>query len=176
MDKSLVSKATSADEAPTPGYMFNEISRITHTSAKDCTNLEEFLLKRLKKDHVHQKLKTLKVIKHCCQQGHSSFRRELQRHTGDIKECLGVLALTLHTAGQRSSAEKFATLSTSQFSQTTRPPPAQPHTHHRLSSSLRLIGYRGTPDPLHGDALNKAVRDMAQVHFARDPVLNVVMH
>ena len=33
MDKSLVTKATSPDEIPTPGYMFNEIARITQASA-----------------------------------------------------------------------------------------------------------------------------------------------
>ena len=62
MDKSLVSKATSADEVPTPGYMYNEIARITHASADACKQLEEFLMKRLKKDNVHQKLKVLRVI------------------------------------------------------------------------------------------------------------------
>ena len=36
MDKSLVTKATSPDEVPTPGYMFNEIARITHASADAC--------------------------------------------------------------------------------------------------------------------------------------------
>ena len=73
--------------------------------------LEDFLLKRLKKDSVHVKLKVLRVIKHCCLQGHATFRRDMQRHVTEIKECLA---------------------------------------------------YRGAADPLHGDALNKAVRDMAQ--------------
>ena len=36
MDKSLVTKATSPDEIPTPGYMFNEIARITQSSADAC--------------------------------------------------------------------------------------------------------------------------------------------
>ena len=36
MDKSLVTKATSPDEVPTAGYMFNEIARITQASADDC--------------------------------------------------------------------------------------------------------------------------------------------
>ena len=62
MDKSLCTKATSPDEVPTPGYMFNEIARITHASADACKALEEFLLKRLKKDNVHVKLKSLRVI------------------------------------------------------------------------------------------------------------------
>ena len=59
----------------------------------------------------HVKLKVLRVIKHCCLQGHATFRRDMQRETTAIKACLS---------------------------------------------------YRGTPDPMHGDTLNKAVRDMAQ--------------
>jgi len=89
MDKSLCSKATSADEVPTPGYMYNEIARITHASADACKQLEDFLIKRLKKDNVHQKLKVLRVIKHCCAQGHATFRRDMQRQTGEVKSCLG---------------------------------------------------------------------------------------
>ena len=88
MDKSLVSKATADSAEPTPGYMFNEIARITHASVDACLQLENFLLKRLKKDSVHVKLKVLRAIKHCCQHGHATFRREMQRHTTDIKECL----------------------------------------------------------------------------------------
>ena len=89
MDKSLVTKATSPDEVPTPGYMFNEIARITHASADASKQLIDFLLKRLKKDNVHVKIKVLRVIKHCCMQGHATFRRDMQRHTTEIKECLG---------------------------------------------------------------------------------------
>jgi hypothetical protein len=89
MDRSLVSKATADSADPTPGYMYNEIARITHASVDACVQLEAFLLKRLKKDSVHVKLKALRVIKHCCQHGHATFRREMQRHTPDIKECLG---------------------------------------------------------------------------------------
>ena len=60
---------------------------------------------------MHVKLKVLKIIKHCCMSGHATFRRDMQRSTQEIKECLQ---------------------------------------------------YRGTPDPLHGDSLNKQVREMAQ--------------
>ena len=76
-----------------------------------CKQLEDFLMKRLKKDNVHVKLKVLRVVKHCCLQGHATFRRDMQRHTSEVKEALN---------------------------------------------------YRGAADPLHGDALNKAVRDAAQ--------------
>lgn len=112
MDKSLVSKATSPEEDPTPGYMYNEISRITHVSADACKHLEEFLLKRLKKDNVHQKLKVLRVIKHCCKQGHATFRRDMQRQIGEVKPCLGGIIHPL-SPSQRSPSEQL--------------PPQRPH-------------------------------------------------
>ncbi|KOO34393.1 ap-4 complex accessory subunit tepsin-like protein [Chrysochromulina tobinii] len=59
MDKSLCTKATSPDEVPTPGYLYNEISGITKASADACKQLIDFLVKRLKKDNVHVKIKTL---------------------------------------------------------------------------------------------------------------------
>ena len=107
MDKSLVSKATSPEEDPTPGYMYNEISRITHVSADACKHLEEFLLKRLKKDNVHQKLKVLRVIKHCCKQGHATFRRDMQRQIGEVKPCLGGI---IHPLSPLSAAPASAQL------------------------------------------------------------------
>ena len=88
MDKSLCTKATSPDEVPTPGYMYNEVARITHASADAATALKDFLLKRLKKDNPHVKAKTLRLIKHCCMQGHGTFKRDMQRHTTEVKECL----------------------------------------------------------------------------------------
>ena len=101
MDRSLLSKATADAADPTPGYMYNEIARITHASVDACIQLETWLLKRLKKDSVHVKLKVLRVIKHCCQHGHATFRREMQRHTTDVKECLGKLPNSALASGWR---------------------------------------------------------------------------
>lgn len=89
MDRSLVSKATAPDEQATPGYMYREIAKITFASVDASSQLKEFLLKKLKSTNVHVKVKALKVMKHCCQNGHPTFRRELQRCTAEIKECLG---------------------------------------------------------------------------------------
>jgi hypothetical protein len=45
-------------------------------------------MRRLKKDSPAVKLKTLLVLRHVVQKGNSFFRRELQRRTEDIRECL----------------------------------------------------------------------------------------
>lgn len=88
MDKSLCAKATADSDQPTPGYMYNEIGRITHASVDACRQLEEYLVKRLAHSSVHVKLKALRVMKHCCQHGHLTFRRDMQGKTAVIKESM----------------------------------------------------------------------------------------
>jgi len=127
MDKSLCTKATSPDEVPTPGYLYNEISGITKASADACKQLIDFLVKRLKKDNVHVKIKTLRLIKHCCLHGHATFKKDMKSFTAEVKECLN---------------------------------------------------FRGDADPLHGDALNKQVRDLGQecmtaIYDTSQPVENM---
>ena len=86
----LVLQATSKDEAPAPGYVLNEIARLTQQSGEASDKLEDFLFKRLKKEAYTQvKLKTLRVIKYCCENGHISFRRRIQRRSADLREFFG---------------------------------------------------------------------------------------
>tara|TARA_B100000787_G_scaffold158246_1_gene135547 strand:+ start:695 stop:1021 length:327 start_codon:yes stop_codon:yes gene_type:complete len=90
MENKQVTKATSKDEAPTPGYLLNEIARTTQASDEASHKLEEFLLKRLSKEtHPQIVLKTLKLAKYCCENGHPSFRRGIQRRVNEIRPFLG---------------------------------------------------------------------------------------
>jgi hypothetical protein len=161
MDKSLVSKATSADDAVTPGYLYREIAKISHVSVDASGQLRDFLLKKVKSSNVNQKFKALKVLKHVCQQGHPTFRRDLQRNTSDIKECLGA-------AGHLAARLRGSTLSPPPVGDVRAQPPGSNSVHAGEGVGMNVAvpvraGYRGTPDPLTGDAKNKDVRDMAQV-------------
>lgn len=49
MDKSLLNRATSTDDAPTPGYLYGEIARMTQHSYETCLKTMEFLMARVKK-------------------------------------------------------------------------------------------------------------------------------
>ena len=90
MENKQVTKATSKDEAPTPGYLLNEIARTTQASDEASHKLEEFLLKRLSKEsHPQIVLKTLRLAKYCCENGHPSFRRGIQRRVNEIRPFLG---------------------------------------------------------------------------------------
>ncbi|CAE8703761.1 unnamed protein product, partial [Polarella glacialis] len=117
--------ATSADETPTPGYLYTEIAKATFADLDSCQQLADYLLKKLERDNPHVKFKVLKIIKHVCEQGKPEFRRAIQKKAELIKGCLQ---------------------------------------------------YRGTPDPLKGDAPNKAVREEADLAvkavFSSDASLN----
>lgn len=63
MDKSLLNRATSTDDAPTPGYLYGEIARMTQHSYETCLKTMEFLMARVKKKHHNTKFKALQVIK-----------------------------------------------------------------------------------------------------------------
>ena len=53
----LLSGATSGDPNPIPGYMYDEITKITFISVSTCAELEDDLLSRLKKKSPHTKAK-----------------------------------------------------------------------------------------------------------------------
>ena len=63
MDRTMLARATSSDDAPTPGYLFAEIAKITNANYEACQKLETYLLDRLKKNNHNVKFKTLQIIK-----------------------------------------------------------------------------------------------------------------
>lgn len=88
MDRNLLANATSADDSPTPGYMFNEISRSTLANYTACTQIQEYLLSRITKNNHNIKFKCLMIIKHICRTGRAEFKKEIGRNVDPIKECL----------------------------------------------------------------------------------------
>ncbi|MCJ8738616.1 hypothetical protein PDJAM_G00037890 [Pangasius djambal] len=79
-------KATADDEAPCPGYLFEEISKISHESLGCCQCLLEYLLERLQVESCHVKLKVLKILLHLCGHSPPHFVTELRRNTTFIQE------------------------------------------------------------------------------------------
>uniref|UniRef100_A0A3B4D6B7 Uncharacterized protein n=1 Tax=Pygocentrus nattereri TaxID=42514 RepID=A0A3B4D6B7_PYGNA len=82
-------KATADDEAPCPGYLFEEISKISHESVGCCQCLLEYLLERLQVESCHVKLKVLKILLHLCGHGPPPFLTELRRNATFIQEVTG---------------------------------------------------------------------------------------
>uniref|UniRef100_A0A9J8D404 TEPSIN adaptor related protein complex 4 accessory protein n=2 Tax=Cyprinus carpio TaxID=7962 RepID=A0A9J8D404_CYPCA len=82
-------RATSDDESPCPGYLFEEIGKISHESVGCCQCLLEYLLERLQVESCHVKLKVLKILLHLCGHGPPHFLTELRRNATFIQEVIG---------------------------------------------------------------------------------------
>eukprot|EP01040_Poterioochromonas_malhamensis_P007344 gene7344-7925_t len=88
MDRSLLSNATTQDDAPTPGYMLAEISKATLANYQANIQLQDFLVSRLTHKHHNVKHKCLVIVKHVCRTGRPEFKREMAKKVDVIKECL----------------------------------------------------------------------------------------
>lgn len=79
-------KATGDDENPCPGYLFQEIGKISHESSGCGQCLLEYLLERLQVESCHVKLKVLKIFVHLCGHGSNHFLTELRRNSTFLQQ------------------------------------------------------------------------------------------
>nr|BAT46535.1 ENTH domain containing 2 [Tokudaia muenninki] len=82
----ILLKGTSDDDIPCPGYLFEEIAKISHESLGSSQCLLEYLLNRLDSSSGHVKLKVLKILLYLCGHGSSSFLLILRRNSALIQE------------------------------------------------------------------------------------------
>ncbi|XP_053231464.1 AP-4 complex accessory subunit tepsin [Podarcis raffonei] len=82
----ILIKGTSDDEVPCPGYLFEEMAKISHDSAGSSHCLLEYLLNRLQSNSCNVKLKVLKILLHMCSHGSSYFLLQLKRNASFIQE------------------------------------------------------------------------------------------
>jgi len=88
MNHSMLLKATSSDDSPTPGYLFGEIAKLTTEGIDIVEKIVKVLVDRLKRKEANVRRKTLVVIKHVCRRGDPGFRRKIQANVAAVKECL----------------------------------------------------------------------------------------
>ncbi|XP_028423407.1 AP-4 complex accessory subunit Tepsin isoform X2 [Perca flavescens] len=79
-------KATADDENPCPGYLFQEIGKISRESSGCGQCLLEYLLERLQVESCHVKLKVLKIFVHLCGHGSNHFLTELRRNSTFLQQ------------------------------------------------------------------------------------------
>ncbi|NXG65661.1 AP4AT protein, partial [Hemiprocne comata] len=82
----LLLKATADDDVPCPGYLFEEIAKISQESPGSSQCLLEYLLSRLQSSSCRVKLKVLKILLHTCAQGSPQFVQDLKRNAGFVRE------------------------------------------------------------------------------------------
>ncbi|XP_022445062.1 AP-4 complex accessory subunit tepsin isoform X5 [Delphinapterus leucas] len=150
----ILLKGTSDDDVPCPGYLFEEIAKISHESLGSSRCLLEYLLSRLQSGSGRVKLKVLKILLHLCGHGSSSFLLILKRNPAFIQEAAvftgppdplhgNSLYQKVRAAAQDLGAALFSdTLSPLPPSQPPRAlPPAGMGSQSRPQSSLQGFGY-----------------------------------
>lgn len=83
---STLMKATSDDANPIPGYLYQEVNKITFESEGYRESTLEFLVDRLNKQSCHVKFKVLKLLKYIVENGPSEFKLGLLKCSHGIRE------------------------------------------------------------------------------------------
>uniref|UniRef100_F6SIY5 AP-4 complex accessory subunit Tepsin n=1 Tax=Equus caballus TaxID=9796 RepID=F6SIY5_HORSE len=126
----ILLKGTSDDDVPCPGYLFEEIAKISHESLGSSQCLLEYLLNRLHSGSGRVKLKVLKIMLHLCSHGSPSFLLILKRNSTFIQEAAVFAGPPDPLHGNSLSRKVRAAaqdLGTALFSDTSSPPsPSQP--------------------------------------------------
>lgn len=77
---------TSDDQLPAPGYLYDEVKKITRESFEYCEHMMEFLFSRLKKKSLNVKLKTLLVLRNILDNGNNiDFAKCLRKQLKEVK-------------------------------------------------------------------------------------------
>ncbi|XP_058845795.1 AP-4 complex accessory subunit Tepsin-like isoform X1 [Acipenser ruthenus] len=120
-------KATSDDDTACPGYLFEEIGKVSHESVGGCQCLLQYLLERLQSESCHVKLKVLKILLYLCNHGSHHFLSELRRNATFVQEVTvfsgppdPVHGIALYQR-VRAAAQELASVL---FSDSVLPPPA----------------------------------------------------
>ncbi|KAK6478231.1 AP-4 complex accessory subunit Tepsin-like isoform X1 [Huso huso] len=124
---STLMKATSDDDTACPGYLFEEIGKVSHESVGGCQCLLQYLLERLQSESCHVKLKVLKILLYLCNHGSHHFLSELRRNATFVQEVTvfsgppdPVHGIALYQR-VRAAAQELASVL---FSDSVLPPPA----------------------------------------------------
>ncbi|XP_064439309.1 AP-4 complex accessory subunit tepsin isoform X1 [Mirounga angustirostris] len=157
----ILLKGTSDDDVPCPGYLFEEIAKISHESLGSSQCLLEYLLNRLHSGSGRVKLKVLKILLHLCGHGSSSSLLILKRNPAFIQEAAGA---GIHPYPDITvGPSRKAGLSEGRRSGPRRASLHKTHTLPQVSvGACACPVFSGPPDPLHGNSLYQKVRAAAQ--------------
>jgi hypothetical protein len=101
--RQIISKLCEDSETLPPGYLIDQLTKMTFDRFVDptlflcvsnafpsdaCTPIEEQLCEKLEKNSTNVRLKTLRIIKSVCENGSPNFKRNLQRQTSGIRNCM----------------------------------------------------------------------------------------
>jgi len=81
----LLKKATSSNEQPTPGYIYQVLVEFSFESSENSRHLAKYLNTRLQRPSAHGVLKTMKTMKQLVENGSREFRKALRENDEHIK-------------------------------------------------------------------------------------------
>lgn len=82
----LLNKATTDNDTPTPGYVYEEINKLSHQSPGHRQLLVDFLLARLHSSSWPGKQKVIRIFQHLCTRGHRGVRISLRGQDGELRK------------------------------------------------------------------------------------------
>ncbi|MPC32424.1 AP-4 complex accessory subunit tepsin [Portunus trituberculatus] len=82
----LLNKATTDNDTPTPGYVYEEIIKMSHNSSGHRQLLIDFLLARLHSSSWPGKQKVIRIFQHLCTRGHRGVRVTLRGQDGELRK------------------------------------------------------------------------------------------
>ncbi|XP_075760190.1 AP-4 complex accessory subunit tepsin isoform X2 [Pelodiscus sinensis] len=171
-------KGTSDDNVPCPGYLFEEIAKISHDSPGSSQCLLEHLLNRLQNNSCHVKLKVLKILLYMCTHGSAQFLQQLKRNSAFIQEAAvfagppdplhgNSMYQKVRAAAQDLTSALFSdTLLPLATAQPCRPlPPTGMGAQPSPCGSLQGFGFTGERrgSPSAGEALLSSIQKAAEV-------------
>ncbi|GKY94426.1 hypothetical protein MPSEU_000408500 [Mayamaea pseudoterrestris] len=85
MNRQLLARATEGTSAPTPGYLYNDLSQAAQSSPTAASEMVDYLVNRLQNTHnVHTKTKSLTVIAKLCDAS-IAFKRALAQRPQHVQ-------------------------------------------------------------------------------------------
>lgn len=79
-------RATSADNEPTPAYLYDEINSLTWQSSCFCSDLLDYFCARMEENNCMVKKKSLLLMKYLVENGHDEFKQNLRKNSTVIRE------------------------------------------------------------------------------------------
>ncbi|XP_054987724.1 AP-4 complex accessory subunit tepsin isoform X2 [Sorex araneus] len=166
-------KGTADDEAPCPGYVFQEVVKISHESAGSSQCLLEYLLARLHGGSGRVKLKVLKLLQHLSTRGSPAFLQLLRRCPSCIQEAAGppdpLHGNSLYQKVRAAAQDLGSTLFSDPESPVppSHPPQALPHagmgSQSRPRGALQGFGYSEERPGSAGEVFLSSVQRAAEV-------------
>mmetsp|Transcript_27887 Transcript_27887/g.59037 ORF Transcript_27887/g.59037 Transcript_27887/m.59037 type:complete len:353 (-) Transcript_27887:157-1215(-) len=166
-----IQNATTADEKPTPGWLFNEIILDLRNSPKDCPDVAEYLMQCVCSDQLNVQLKAVLTMKHLASED-ITFQQYMQSCPGALKVLEDIAAPPIVPQARALEPQEVKTVRDA-----TAAAISAVHTPHTVEKSTEKMSLKEKcqgfgnfePPPEAKDEKGKGVKDQV-VDFVADSI------